>query len=137
MRAVCVMLGVRTALALLPFRRVRTVVEWLAGADAPHADEQAARTVRRAVDRAARTIPGSACLVQALAAEVMLRRAGVEARVSIGVASDGAPLAAHAWLESSGILVCGDADDLARYQTLVVYGNDAATVTRDANGRPS
>lgn len=126
-RAVCVLVGVRVALAVLSFARVRILVERLTQRPSAVADEGAARAVRRAVDRAARTVPGSVCLSQALTAEFLLRRAGCEVRVSIGVAPDGGPLAAHAWVESAGVLVTGDAHDLSRYRPLLVYGTTAGS----------
>jgi hypothetical protein len=134
LRALGVLLLVRAGLALLGFRRLRARVDrWAAGRPG-RADNDAARAVRRAVDRAARTVPGSTCLPQALAAELLLRRAGCEARVSIGVAPDGAPLDAHAWVESAGLLVTGDAADLGRYRTLLVFGEAMpATPTSDAD----
>lgn len=131
MRAVCVLVGVRVALATLSFARVRALVDRLTQRHAVVADAGAARAVRRAVDRAARSVPGSVCLSQALTAEFLLRRAGCAARVSIGVAPDGGPLAAHAWVESAGVLVTGDADDLGRYRTLLVY-ESAERPTSDA-----
>jgi hypothetical protein len=109
---------------MLPFRQVRAVVDRWASAQAVQRDSVFARAVRRAVDRAARSIPGSDCLPQALTAELMLRRAGLPARVSIGVASDGQLLSAHAWVESAGLLVTGDSADLDQFRTLVVYGSD-------------
>jgi hypothetical protein len=123
------LLAVRTALALLRWPRVRALVDRLARGRPAAADETAARAVRRAVDRAARTVPGSACLAQALTAEVMLRRAGCAVRVSVGVAPDGEVLAAHAWVESAGVLVTGDADDLGKYRTLLVYDTAAGRPT--------
>lgn len=115
---------VRLILWMLPFRQVRALVERLAATAAATPDLAFARAVRRAVDRAARTVAGSDCLPQALTAEVMLRRAGLPARVSIGVASDGQLLSAHAWVESAGFLVTGDSTDIDKYQTLVVYGSE-------------
>lgn len=111
---------------LLPFPRLRQLVDWLGRARPGAADEGVARAVRRAVDRAARSMPGSACLDQALTAELLLRRAGQPVRVSIGVAPDGRPLDAHAWVESGGFLVTGDTEDLHTYRTLVVFGDDVA-----------
>ncbi|MHB1312595.1 MAG: lasso peptide biosynthesis B2 protein [Gemmatimonadaceae bacterium] len=116
---------VRLLLRLYPFGRVREIVDRWAAATGAAPDATFAGAVRRAVDRAARTIPGSSCLPQALTAELMLRRAGRSARVSIGVAPDGQPLDAHAWVESAGILVTGDSADLHRYRTLVVFGSDS------------
>jgi hypothetical protein len=127
LRALGVLAGVRVALWLLPFGRLRAVIDRLSSAAtaAPVVPDPArARAVRRAVDRAARTIPGSACLAQALTAELLLRRDGQPARVSIGVAPDGQPLDAHAWVESAGVLVTGDSAGLGTYRTLAVFGTD-------------
>ncbi|MHB1097531.1 MAG: lasso peptide biosynthesis B2 protein [Gemmatimonadaceae bacterium] len=115
---------VRLSLWMLPFRRVRALVDRWASNAVTDPDLVFARAVRRAVDRAARTLAGSDCLPQALTAEVMLRRAGVPARVSIGVSSDGQLLSAHAWVESAGFLVTGDSTDIDQYRTLVVYGSE-------------
>lgn len=123
LQALGTLLVVRLLLWMLPFRHVRSVVDRWASTAAVNPDLAFAQAVRRAVDRAARTVAGSDCLPQALTAEVMLRRAGVPARVSIGVASDGQLLSAHAWVESAGFLVTGDSTDIDNYQTLVVYGS--------------
>ncbi len=125
MRALWILALVRAGLRLLPFRRLRARIE-RAGDARGLADEEYARAVRRAVDRAARTIPGSACLAQALTAEVLLRRAGRAVRTSIGVSFEGRPLDAHAWVESAGVLVTGDAENLGKYRTLLVFGDSAA-----------
>ncbi len=124
LRALGTLALVRVALRLLPFGTLRTLVDLLAKAPRVAPDASVARAVRRAVDRAARTIPGSACLAQALTAELLVRRAGQGVRVSIGVAPNGKPLDAHAWVESEGVVVTGEIADLARYLTLVVYGAD-------------
>lgn len=121
-RAIGILSVVRWLLWALPFPRVRAIVDRWGGAEMLARDHTYVRSVRRAVDRAARSIPGSACLAQALTAELMLRRAGQAARVSIGVAPDGMPLNAHAWVESDGFLVTGDHADLTSYRTLVVFG---------------
>lgn len=115
---------VRLVLWLLPFRQVRVIVDRWARSATAHPGPAFARAVRRAVDRAARSIPGSDCLPQALTAELMLRRAGLPAQVSIGVASDGRLLSAHAWTESAGFLVTGDGTDINQFRTLVVYGSE-------------
>lgn len=124
-RALFALALVRLALWLLPFRKVRALVDRLSRVPLAASDASCARAVRRAVDRAARTIPGSACLAQSVTAEFLLRRAGQIARVSIGVALDGKPLEAHAWVESAGVLVTGDSADLGKYRTLTVLGNDS------------
>jgi hypothetical protein len=74
--------------------------------------------VRRAVDRAARTIPGSKCLAQAVVATRLLRAGGVPGDLTIGVARGGAPtFEAHAWARSGDLIVTGD-PDLSRFTEL-------------------
>lgn len=124
LRALGTLALVRLALRLLAFGKVRMLIDRLAKAPMTAQDPAVARAVRRAVSRAARTIPGSVCLAQALTAELLLRRDGQSARVSIGVALDGKPIDAHAWVESAGVVVTGDSEDLGRYRTLAVFGGD-------------
>lgn len=121
MRAVVTLLLVRAGIAVLPFNALRARIERVGTADGDD-NLPLAEGVRRAVERATRTIPGSACLAQAFTAEVLLRRMGCQVSTAIGVSSRGAPLPAHAWTESSGIVVTGDADDLHAYARLVTFG---------------
>ncbi|MBK8482337.1 MAG: lasso peptide biosynthesis B2 protein [Proteobacteria bacterium] len=75
----------------------------------------------RAVDRAARALPGaSSCLARALVAQRLLRRAGVAAELRIGVARDGsrAGLAAHAWVVDGERVLVGDQAQPERYEPL-------------------
>jgi hypothetical protein len=123
-RAVVTLLTVRVALAWLPFRVVRRFVDSVSGARPRRGNAIDATAVRTAVARATRVVAGSRCLPQALTAEILLRRAGRPARTSIGVAPDGAPLDAHAWVHSDALLVTGDVDDLGKYRTLVVFGGE-------------
>jgi hypothetical protein len=72
-----------------------------------------------AVETAGRAIPGMKnCLVQAVAAEAMLLRAGHPCELRIGAAKNGPrELIAHAWLESEGRVLIGDFE-LGRYAPL-------------------
>lgn len=85
-------------------------------------DPDAVARVVWAVQGISRRVPGMTCLVQALAAQAMLARRGVPARVRVGVrpaATPAASLDAHAWLESSdGRVLIGDVPELANYQPL-------------------
>src|SRR5260370_41243803 len=72
-----------------------------------------------AVEAAGRAIPGMKnCLVQAVAAEAMLVRAGHPCEFRIGAAKNGPRLIAHAWLESGGRVLIGEIL-LVRYNPLV------------------
>lgn len=99
-------------LSVLPFRLVARLAgraEASAEGCPPPTADAAAAAVGRAVTAAARRLPWApACLEQALAAALMLRRRGVPSRLCIGVATgDGRGFRAHAWLTAAGGTVCG------------------------------
>jgi hypothetical protein len=134
-RALGWIVAVRAGLIVLPFTRVRTLIAGELRQVPPRRAEWPL-VVRRAVQRASRSLPGTTCLAQSIVAERLLRSAGHAARLSIGVATtviEGAPAAdapaasrragldAHAWVESGGVLVTGD-DPHGRYQLLASFG---------------
>jgi hypothetical protein len=119
----------RAALVLVSFARLRRWIESRDPPPRPAAQPDWPLFVRRAVLRAARTLPGSTCLARSLVAERLLRAGGHAARLTIGVAPgpvSGAERAldAHAWVESGGVLVAGDAE-LERYTQLATFGGGA------------
>jgi hypothetical protein len=118
--ALPVVATVRAALWVLPFGRLRSAIARLVRRR-PSSLASSPGDVDRiawSVGSAARFVPKATCLTQALAGEVLLRRAGYPAEVRIGVAKDPAgKLEAHAWVESGGRVVIGD-HDLHRFTTL-------------------
>lgn len=93
---------------------------------APHgADRARAVAVRRAIERASRSLPGCTCLVQSVAAARLLRAEGLPAELTIGVARGHAGvrsgLDAHAWVTSGDVVVAGDTDVTA-YTALTHVG---------------
>jgi hypothetical protein len=75
-------------------------------------------TLVRGVRRAAQFVPCASCLTQALAAEVLLSRAGHAPRLRIGLRRDGSgALRAHAWVENMGQVVLGD-EEMERFTPL-------------------
>ena len=102
--------GARLLLWVLPYRSVRALLEsTIPRAPAPPAGERAqlADGIARDVARTARAVPGATCLVQALAAEWLIRRTGASAVVRFGVAREEQRIGAHAWVESGGRVVLG------------------------------
>jgi len=67
------------------------------------------------------------CLAQALAAQLLLVRRGLPARLSLGVAKgDRGQVRAHAWMETDGKIVTGGSlQEVARYTPLLAL--DAQT----------
>lgn len=126
MRAIGWLVLTRAGLRLLSFDRLRALIATRPPAGTPASDAWP-RAVRRAVLRAARSLPRSSCLAQSLVAERLLREGGHAARFSIGVADACAAdetrvtLDAHAWVESGGVLVTGD-DPREYYRILATFG---------------
>ena len=116
----------RVAIATLGFARIRGALE----STRPGRPRTSGypMAVRRAVARAARTVPGSRCLPQAIVAFRLLRRGAHPAEFTLGVRrrdGAGAPLHAHAWVRSGALIVTGDSGDtdIAHYTTLAHIRN--------------
>lgn len=74
-----------------------------------------------AVVRARRLVPRATCLVQALAARILLARAGHQADLRIGVAkSRTGRFEAHAWLERNGRVLVGRVRELELFAALPI-----------------
>jgi hypothetical protein len=110
--AVALLLCVRVGLHVLTFPTLRTYLARRA-ASSPRSPAQ----ITRAVAAAARRLPGTTCLAEALAAHTMLRRHGHAPQLKVGVRDDGR-LAAHAWVECDGEVVAGAVENLAEYVVL-------------------
>jgi hypothetical protein len=112
-RALLLLLAVRLALWLLPFQRLvgflRRPKRHVGGL--PQTDASIANRIVWAVEVASRYVPRATCLVQALAAQVLLSDAGVPALLRIGVGKDAkGRFQAHAWVENGGKVMIGDRD---------------------------
>jgi hypothetical protein len=72
-----------------------------------------------AICAGSRYVPAATCLTQALAGLRMLRQAGYDATLQIGVARAGIEsIDAHAWVECEGQAVIGADDQLNSYTRL-------------------
>jgi hypothetical protein len=106
----------RVAIKLLPASWLLKKVE--AHASTPHKrgrQEASPAQVRWAIEIASAWIPGSTCLVQALAGRVLLASYGDRAKLRVGVTrSNEGELKAHAWVELDGIPVVA-VNEVERY----------------------
>jgi Transglutaminase-like superfamily len=100
---------VKLTLLTLPFHTARQLVVRMerrapAGGSSPARDR-----IVYSVTIASHLVPGGLnCLVRAVAAELMLARAGYPSELKIGVARDASgKFGAHAWLESEGKILIG------------------------------
>ena len=95
-------------LRLFRFQTLRGVLDHVAAltsARQPAVEEDIVAGVRRAVMAVAARCPAATCLVQALTADVMLRRRRLSCIVRFGVrgaCTTGEPLEGHAWVECGG-----------------------------------
>ncbi len=103
--------AVRASLSLLRFRRTRRWLQRIgSGARGAASDpELDLGRVRWAISAASRLLPGTRCLAQALAGQVLLARRGVPTSLRIGVERSSEAMSAHAWLEQDGRVVLGEA----------------------------
>jgi hypothetical protein len=97
--AALTLLAVRLAFALLPFpRALRLLRITLGQANAGRLGATEAAVIARVIVRTAQHVPfRAACLQQAFAALLMLRRRGLAVTVHLGLAREAGALKAHAW----------------------------------------
>jgi hypothetical protein len=116
---------VRLCLRFLPLPMWGRAANRLSRRPRPGSAQTAVQDIVWAVRRVSQAVPGATCLTQALAAQLLLSRRGYASRLTIGVARmSGDGLRAHAWLESGGQVVLGDAG-LEKYTPLIAATGNA------------
>lgn len=101
-----VVVAVRLGLFTCPYRLVVRATEGLARVPAWLPSQSATRIGQRVQRISART-PAATCLVQALAAFVLLAWHGRPSTIRYGVRRVSGELEAHAWVEHDGVIVVG------------------------------
>ena len=117
LEASILVVALRVGLRVLPFTSVqRHIRRW---ADVRSRDDCGSGDAVWAVDVIGARLPGTTCLVEALAADCMLRRRGHAPALRIGVRRGaGIAIDAHAWVECAGTVVIGTAPALSEYVVL-------------------
>lgn len=120
-----------TATLLLPFRRLAALMSASRPARPLAVPDRAnaIRDVTTAVARAAPRMPFRAvCLQQAIAAQWMLRRRGIETSVQFGARFTDGELQAHAWVIDGGATIIGGSSEpygaLAAFPPMASGGRD-------------
>ncbi len=111
-RALILVPLIRLGLWILPFRVMQSWVDRLRRLERQprELDRRSIRQVAWAVEAASRRIPGATCLTQGMATQILLGRLGQRAELRLGVArKQNGRLEAHAWVESQGRIVSGNA----------------------------
>jgi hypothetical protein len=119
-RSGLMILRVRIALAILPFRIVSRAPRANAGKVADHREIE--RT-RWAVSAAGQKL-GASCLSQALAAQRLFARQGLRTELRFGAGRPCGEFMAHAWLESSSGVAFGDPQPAA-YTSMTKFALEA------------
>lgn len=119
LRALTTLVGVRLALRIVPVDRLRRRV----CRTRPYA--RPAERIAWAVRTASRGLPGTTCLVSALAAQRLLARDGHDCQLTIGVARNERGLAAHAWVMCDGVTLVGG-EESAGYTPLIAWSSDVS-----------
>ncbi|MBF0497793.1 MAG: lasso peptide biosynthesis B2 protein [Deltaproteobacteria bacterium] len=102
----------RLAIMVLPFRRIAPHLGQYMAVSPEEIDQENStelRGIAQAIDTAGRHLPWECkCLVQAMAAKVMLRRRRIPCTLYLGLAKDQSRnLQAHAWLRSGRLILTG------------------------------
>jgi hypothetical protein len=105
-QALLAIVAIRLGLTILGFRRLHRLLRPVLTVR-PATRPIAAAEISWSVERAARAVPAATCLTQALAAQILLARAGHPAALRLGARRTGATLEAHAWLEDEQGIVFG------------------------------
>jgi len=109
------------SVALLPFRR--SIVRGSRPLSPARRTPVAIETVIWAVEAAARRMPWrTVCIEQGLAAQRMLRRRGIDARLHYGARNDhsAGKLQAHVWVTVDGVAVIGESE-AGRFAEIAAY----------------
>lgn len=110
LQALCAVAAIRLGLSTIGFVRLRRLLgPLLTVRTAPVSG--APEHVRWAVAWAARAVPRATCLTQALAAQMLLARAGYPSSLRMGARRRDGTLEAHAWLEDGERVVYGARGD--------------------------
>ena len=120
-----VLLGfVWVGLSTLPFSTLSRLLNRCCGRNGrgPRSSRAPLRRVTWAVTAVGRRLPAvGTCVVEALAADAMLRRRGYACELRFGVQPPGdgsTALRAHAWIEHRGVVVLGEVENLPDYAAM-------------------
>jgi len=118
------LLAARLMLRFVPFRYLTLFMKYPLADIRPSEFERGLirNDVSRAIREAAAHLPGNTvCFPRALAAQVMCRRRGIDARLFYGASTaNGTGLTAHVWVQdgSAGVVGC---EEMSQFRTLARF----------------
>lgn len=109
---------VRLSLSLIGYNRMIRRVSFQPHQPVP--SEALAYRVATSIRTASALVPNPTCLVQALAAQMLLGLRGYTSHIKVGVRRNGDTFGAHAWLISEGkVVLGGDTENVSGFQPLM------------------
>lgn len=129
--AFCLLLVMALAIRSLPFSKLKAIASCaLAKRKSDRvADLEMLRCVKWAIAAAARRSPLRAkCFEQGLAAQVMLRRRGIDSALFYGLARSDLALAAHVWVVAGSVPICGT-QNAGRFSALLRLPSQSSAST--------
>jgi hypothetical protein len=127
---IALLVVIRVAVSVLPFRRVRSLARRLASLNGRwgRAASVEPEEIARAVSAGSRWVPAASCLTQALAGLVLLARNNHAGTLTVGVRR-GEKFGAHAWLYYDGRILLGSdgAGDCVPLVSFTIIESRAAT----------
>jgi hypothetical protein len=112
---------VRLSLSLIGYNRMIRRVSFQP--NLPFPSDALALRVALSIRTASALVPKPTCLVQALAAKILLGLRGYASQIEVGVRRTGDTFGAHAWLISDGkVVLGGDTENLSSFQPLMKIG---------------
>lgn len=112
---------VRLSLSLIGYNRMIRRISFQPYQPAP--SEALAHRVAASIRTASALVPHPTCLVQALAAKMLLGLRGYTSQIKVGVRRNGDTFGAHAWLISGGkVVLGGDTETVSSFQPLMKIG---------------
>lgn len=109
---------VRLSLSLIGYNRMIHRVSFQP--HQPFPSDALALRVATSIRTASALVPNPTCLVQALAAKMLLGLRGYASQIKVGVRRSGDTFGAHAWLVSDGkVVLGGDTENVASFHPLM------------------
>ena len=127
LRTLLLVAAIRVALWVLPFQRLRRVIDSSQHMPLSVPTDTPVATLVWAVRAASRRVPGASCLTQSLALHCLLTRAGHRSQIRIGVAKDTeAGFGAHAWVECAGQPLLSGPEEVMQYVRILTMEDKPA-----------
>lgn len=122
-QAVAALWFFRLALWMIPLPRIKKFLDKISPCAHTLKPPVSPQQIGGAIASSSRFVPHATCLVQALAAQWILRRQNLVSHLHVGIIKqEDGQLAAHAWVECDGIIVVGGGG-LERYTPILRWKN--------------